>query len=58
MTGCVMDSDNRAFKAGQLQERQRIKQIIEIRLDQLRNVPRSGLLCAELLRLSEYLKTP
>jgi hypothetical protein len=53
-----MNSDDRAFKAGQQQERQRLKQIIEIRLDQLRHVPRSGLLCAELLRLSEYLKNP
>ena len=53
-----MQYDDRSFKAGQEQERQRIKQIIEIRLDQLRNVPRSGLLCAELLRLSEYLRTP
>jgi hypothetical protein len=58
MRGCVMDSDDRAFKAGQLQERQRIKQIIEIRLDQLSRTPRCGLLCAELQRLSEYLKTP
>ena len=53
-----MDFDDRAFKDGQLQERQRIKEIIEIRLDQLRNVPRSGLLCAELMRLSDYLRTP
>jgi hypothetical protein len=53
-----MDSDDLLFKAGQLQERQRIKQIIEIRLDQLSRTPRCGLLCAELLRLSEYLKTP
>jgi len=31
-----MDSDDRAFKAGQQQERRRLQQIIEIRLDQLR----------------------
>jgi len=54
----VIDSDDLFFKAGQMQERQRIKQIIDLRLDQLSRTPRCGLLCAELLRLSEYLKTP
>jgi len=53
-----MDSDDRAFKAGQQLERRRIKQIIEIRIEQLSRTPRTGLLRAELLRLSEYLKTP
>jgi hypothetical protein len=53
-----MNSDDRAFKAGQLQERQRLQQIIEIRIDQLSLAKHAGLLRAELLRLSEYLKTP
>jgi len=53
-----MNHEGAAFKAGQQLERSRLQQIIQIRIDQLSRTPRSDLLCAELLRLHQYLNTP
>jgi len=50
-------SDTSAFTAGQTEERQRIRQLINIRIDQLRSVPRTELLCAELLHVRHLLDT-
>jgi hypothetical protein len=50
-------SDTSAFTAGQTEERQRIRQLIDIRIDQLRTVPRTELLCAELLHVRHLLDT-
>jgi hypothetical protein len=50
-------SDTSAFTAGQTEERQRIRQLIDIRIDQLRTVPRTELLCAELKHVRRLLDT-
>jgi hypothetical protein len=49
-------SDTSAFRAGQTEERHRLQQLIDIRIDQLRTVPRTELLCAELLHVRQLLE--
>ncbi len=49
-------SDTSAFRAGQTEERHRLQQLIDIRIDQLRTVPRTELLCAELLYVRQLLE--
>jgi hypothetical protein len=51
-------SDTSAFHAGQTEERQRIRQLIDIRIDQLQTI--AGIrnrqqLCAELLHIRQLL---
>lgn len=53
-------SDTSAFRAGQTDERQRVRQLIDIRIDQLRGI--AGIrnrhqLCAELLHIRQLLDT-
>ena len=53
-------SDTSAFTAGQTEERQRIRQLIDIRIDQLGHtigVRNRQQLCAELLRLRQHLES-
>ena len=52
-------SDSGAYQQGRHDERERLQQLIDIRIDQLRSVP--GLhnreqLCAELLQLRQHLQ--
>lgn len=52
-------SDTSAFTAGQTEERHRIRQLIDIRIDQLQRtvgVRNRQQLCAELLRIRQNLK--
>lgn len=49
-------SDSGTYRQGQQDERDRIRQLIDIRIDQLRAGPRSELLCAELLHLRQRLE--
>lgn len=49
-------SDTSAFRAGQTEERQRVRQLIDVRIDQLRTVPRTQMLCAELLHIRQLLE--
>lgn len=49
-------SDTSAFRAGQTEERQRVRQLIDTRIDQLSTVPRTQQLCAELLHLRQLLE--
>lgn len=53
-------SDTSAFTAGQTEERQRIRQLIDIRIDQLQatvGVRNRQQLCAELLNIRQFLDT-
>ena len=49
-------TDSGTYRQGQQDERQRIRQLIDIRIDQLRTVPRTELLCAELLHVRQLLE--
>ncbi len=52
-------SDSSAFAAGQTEERQRIRHLIDLRIDQLGGtigVRNRQQLCAELLRLRQHLE--
>jgi hypothetical protein len=49
-------SDTSAFRAGQTEERQRVRQLIDTRIDQLSNLPRTQQLCAELLHIRQLLE--
>lgn len=51
-------SDSGTYRQGQQDERQRVSQLIDIRIDQLRGtmgIRNRGELCAELLRLRQLL---
>ena len=51
-------SDTSAFSAGQHEERHRVRQLIDIRIDQLRGtcgIRNREQLCAELLRFRQHL---
>ncbi len=50
-------SDTGAYRQGRQDERERLQQLIDIRIDQLRSVPRTELLCAELLHVRHLLDT-
>ena len=50
-------SDTGAYRQGRQDERERLQQLIDIRIDQLRTVPRTELLCAELLHVRHLLDT-
>lgn len=49
-------SDTSAFRAGQTEERQRVRQLIDTRIDQLSSLPRTRQLCAELLHIRQLLE--
>jgi hypothetical protein len=52
-------SDTSAFAAGQTEERQRIRQLIDIRIDQLHGtlgIRNRQQLCAELLHIRQFLE--
>jgi hypothetical protein len=50
-------SDTGAYRQGRQDERERLQHLIDIRIDQLRTVPRTELLCAELLHVRHLLDT-
>jgi len=50
-------SDTGAYRQGRQDERERLQQLIDIRIDQLRSVPRTELLCSELLHVRHLLDT-
>ena len=52
-------SDSSAFAAGQTEERQRIRQLIDLRIDQLNGtvgIRNRQQLCAELLHIRQHLQ--
>ncbi len=50
-------TDSGTYQQGRHDERHRLQQLIDIRIDQLRTVPRTELLCAELLHVRHLLDT-
>jgi hypothetical protein len=49
-------SDSGTYRQGQQDERYRVRQLIDTRIDQLRAAPRTEQLCAELLHLRQHLE--
>jgi hypothetical protein len=50
-------TDSGTYQQGRHDERHRLRQLITVRIDELRTVPRTELLCAELLHVRRLLDT-
>ena len=48
-------TDSGAYQQGRQDERERLQHLIDIRISELRTVPRTQLLCAELLHVRHLL---
>lgn len=48
-------TDSGTYQQGRHDERLRVQQLIDVRIDQLRAIPRTQQLCAELLHLRQHL---
>ena len=49
-------TDSGAYQQGRQDERERLQHLIDFRIEQLRSVPRTELLCAELLHVRQLLE--
>lgn len=49
-------SDTGAYRQGRQDERERLQRLIDFRIDQLSNLPRTQQLCAELLTIRQQLE--
>ena len=49
-------SDSGAYQQGRQDERERLQHLIDFRIDELRTVPRTELLCAELKHVRRLLE--
>ena len=50
-------NDSGAYQQGRQDERERLQHLIDFRIDELRTVPRTQQLCAELLHVRQLLET-
>lgn len=50
-------SDSGAYQQGRQDERERLQHLIDFRIDELRTVPRTELLCAELKHVRRLLES-
>jgi len=48
--------DSGAYRQGRQDERERLQQLIDVRIDQLAGLPRTQQLCAELLLIRQQLQ--
>jgi len=49
-------ADTGAYRQGRQDERERLQRLIDVRIDQLVNLPRTQQLCAELLNIRQQLQ--
>jgi hypothetical protein len=49
-------TDSGTYQQGRHDERLRLQQLIDVRIDQLRAIPRTQQLCAELLHIRQQLE--
>jgi hypothetical protein len=49
-------NDTGAYRQGRQDERERLQRLIDVRIDQLGNLPRTQQLCAELLNIRQQLQ--
>jgi hypothetical protein len=49
-------ADSGAYRQGRQDERERLQQLIDVRIDQLTSLPRTQQLCAELLLIRQQLQ--
>ena len=49
-------TDSGTYQQGRHDERLRLQQLIDVRIDQLRAIPRTQQLCAELLHIRQHLE--
>ena len=49
-------ADTGAYRQGRQDERERLQRLIDVRIDQLGNLPRTQQLCAELLNIRQQLQ--
>ena len=49
-------ADSGAYRQGRQDERERLQQLIDVRIDQLTSLPRTQQLCAELLLIRQQLE--
>jgi hypothetical protein len=50
-------ADSGAYEQGRQDERERLQQLIDVRIDQLTSLPRTQQLCAELLHVRQLLES-
>lgn len=50
-------TDSGTYQQGRHDERLRLQQLIDVRIDQLRTIPRTQQLCAELLHIRQQLES-
>lgn len=50
-------TDSGTYQQGRHDERLRLQQLIDVRIDQLRAIPRTQQLCAELLHIRQQLES-